>query len=173
MRALAGFVFLSVGLGAILTNLLKIVFGRGRPVLFDDRGWLTLDPWSVGYDFASFPSGHATTAGALIVAGALIFPRLRWAFVAFGLAIAFSRIVVGAHYPSDVAGGLAVGGAVAYLLRAALPGAASAFRPVRSARPGTSSRQSGARGAGGFLGAPLRALIGWRSRAKTPPQGRR
>ena len=160
IAALAAYVFLAVGVGAILVNLLKIVFGRGRPVLFDEQGWLTLDPWSVGYDFASFPSGHSTTAGALIVAGALIFPRLRIAFIALGLAIAFSRIIVGAHYPSDIAAGLALGGTVAWLLarflaRRGLGFAANPMRP--SGEVGAAVRSEGA---GPFLAAPFRALIG-------------
>jgi membrane-associated phospholipid phosphatase len=61
----------------------------------------------------SFPSDHATTAGA--VAAGLFLANRRWGIVAVGLALlmAFTRVYVGAHYPSDVIAGLALGAAVA------------------------------------------------------------
>ena len=61
----------------------------------------------------SFPSDHATVAGAVAV-GLLLTSR-RWGIAATVLAIlmAFTRVYVGAHYPADVVAGLALGGAVA------------------------------------------------------------
>lgn len=61
----------------------------------------------------SFPSDHATVAGA--VAGGLWSVDRRLARTALVLAIvmAFARVYVGAHYPGDVLAGLVLGGAVA------------------------------------------------------------
>jgi len=67
---------------------------------------------------SSFPSDHATVAGAvaagLWLAGRQLGSR-RQARIAVGAAIlvAFSRVYVGAHYPGDVMGGLALGTIVA------------------------------------------------------------
>lgn len=102
--------FIAVATGGIVTNVIKQVVGRARPVLFDREGPLSFDAFNFDYANASFPSGHATTAGAILAFGWLAFPRGRpvWAVVA--IVIAVSRIVVGAHFPSDVVAGLIVGG---------------------------------------------------------------
>ena len=64
-------------------------------------------------DTASFPSGHAATA----VAGAIVFTRLRPAGGAFwwllAVAIGYSRVYLGVHYPLDVVAGALVGAACA------------------------------------------------------------
>ncbi len=57
----------------------------------------------------SFPSSHAVNnfAGALILA--FFFPRAKWWFFGFAAIVAFSRVYVGVHYPSDVIGGAIIG----------------------------------------------------------------
>ncbi|WP_133912813.1 phosphatase PAP2 family protein [Streptomyces sp. NBC_00582] len=60
----------------------------------------------------SFPSSHATSAAAAAVAfGALGAP----AVAPLALAVCLSRLVVGVHYPSDVAAGAALGALTARL----------------------------------------------------------
>jgi membrane-associated phospholipid phosphatase len=64
----------------------------------------------------SFPSDHATAAGAVAV-GLLFAGRRRWGAIAVACAavMAFARVYVGVHYPGDVIAGLALGAAVALL----------------------------------------------------------
>lgn len=62
---------------------------------------------------ATFPSDHATMAGATAVAVLLVSRRLGALAVVAALAMAATRVYVGAHYPGDVLAGLALGGAVA------------------------------------------------------------
>jgi len=90
---------------------LKELFGHPRPYEYDPRVF-RLDhtsPENLGY---GLPSGH--TQSALTVYGyiAYWFRRrwLTWTCVALVISIGFSRIYLGAHFPSDVLGGLVAGG---------------------------------------------------------------
>jgi len=64
----------------------------------------------------SFPSDHTTAAFAIAVAVALRFRRLGWVALAFAAALAAGRVFDGAHYPSDVVAGAALGSLAALLL---------------------------------------------------------
>src|ERR671937_1339050 len=88
---------------------------------------------------ASFPSGHAATSFA--AATVLTFARPRWApaFYLLALAIGFSRVYVGVHYPLDIVGGAVLGVVVAVALRLLARGAAA-----EPAWPGGSRRRPGA-----------------------------
>jgi len=105
----------------ILANVLKVLFGRGRPKLLDEEGVLAMSPFSVGYDWNSFPSGHSTTALTLAGVMWVLWPGLRWAWVAVGLAIAATRWAIGAHYPADVLAGSVLGFACGALLAGSSP----------------------------------------------------
>lgn len=97
----------------ISVNLLKLAIGRSRPKLFLEQGIFTVDPFTYGYDYNSFPSGHATTCAAGAMVLALALPRWRWPILAAGVAIALTRVAIHAHYLGDVVAGLALGAAMA------------------------------------------------------------
>lgn len=104
-RISAALLIISTIGGIVLTSVLKNVFERARPDLFES-----------GYveSSYSFPSGHATMAvgfyGTLTL---LVVWRMRglrrWAGVLGGLVlvllIGFSRMYLGVHYPTDVLAG--------------------------------------------------------------------
>ena len=75
----------------------------------------------------SFPSGHMAITAALAVATVLAFPRLRAALWLYVAAVAFTRVMFGAHFPLDVLAGTALGVASA-LAAAALVARASSYR---------------------------------------------
>jgi membrane-associated phospholipid phosphatase len=64
----------------------------------------------------SFPSGHMAITAALAVAVALSLPRLRTVLLAYVAAVAFTRVLFGAHFPLDVIAGTALGTASALLV---------------------------------------------------------
>jgi undecaprenyl-diphosphatase len=109
LAALSGFIFTAVGLPGLVATLLKRAIGRGRPETFTDAAPLVFTPnWSA-FPYQSFPSGHATTAFGFAMVVAFIWPRsLRVALACAGL-VAVSRVIVGAHYPTDITAGAVLG----------------------------------------------------------------
>jgi len=101
-----GYVFVAVGLPGLVSSVVKRWIGRVRP---SAAGPFAYEPFSWRPEYASFPSGHATTAFAALMAIGIIFPRARPALWIYALLIAASRVMVSAHYPSDVIAGAAFG----------------------------------------------------------------
>lgn len=93
--------------GAVGVNtLLKLVFARPRPQVF---------PPLVAESSFSFPSGHVTAAVAVYGFLAFLLWQNRnraWAVLSamWVLVIAFSRIYLGVHYPSDTLAAMAFTG---------------------------------------------------------------
>lgn len=107
--------------GTILTFGLKELYGRERP------------PYTTTYlleSSPSFPSGHSLLTAALLPAIAIIFlrqervPTIHRMFLTIGILLAIivglTRIVLGAHYPTDVMAGWAAGFGWVALCRAGL-----------------------------------------------------
>ena len=108
-RALAAiFFFAAIALSGILANLIKLIVGRSRPKQFLADGFYAFEPWHLDVDLRAFPSGHATTVFALAFAVAMIRPAWRWPAFVFAIVISATRIIINAHYLSDVIGGLVV-----------------------------------------------------------------
>jgi undecaprenyl-diphosphatase len=103
----------AVLLADVLATLLKRVVGVDRPpVRYPQPEALVRVPQD-----ASFPSGHAATSFAAALLLSFVAPRLAPVFVVLAVAIGFSRVYVGVHYPLDVLGGAVLGAAVATALR--------------------------------------------------------
>lgn len=103
----------AAGCGA---NLIKLLISRSRPATSD---LLHLDAWHTfadwlplghnGSPWQSFPSAHTATAVGLGLVLSSLYPQGRRLFAAFAIAVGLQRILGGAHFPSDVLAGAAIG----------------------------------------------------------------
>ncbi|MGW5044838.1 phosphatase PAP2 family protein [Streptomyces griseoluteus] len=103
-------------LAFVASSLLKQAVQENRPC--QSLHVITLEACPAVGDW-SFPSNHATLAAAAAVALWFVSARLGVIATIGALAMAASRVWVGAHYPHDIVAGLALGALVAALL--ALP----------------------------------------------------
>ena len=128
----AGFIFFVVAFSGIISLLFKTLLGRARPNQNEELGAVHFDWFRVTFDFNSFPSGHSTTIASLGTALCLLFPRLLWYLIFAGFWLVFSRIMVSAHYPSDVIAGTLLGIVVTIFSARLLASRGIGFRLVSS-----------------------------------------
>jgi DHA1 family tetracycline resistance protein-like MFS transporter len=115
------------------------VYDRARPEETIEAGEMSLHGHSWAH-LNSFPSGHMAITAALAIATALAFPRLRTALWVYVAAVAFTRVLFGAHFPIDVLAGTALGTASALLVAVAFERVgvrAAESSPRSSAQPAT------------------------------------
>ncbi|MGK7379307.1 phosphatase PAP2 family protein [Planococcus sp. 1R117A] len=132
------FFLVAVGIGGLLTTMLKELYERGRPSINPE-----ID--AVGF---SFPSGHSM--GSLIFYGFIMYLVMRgngttlfkrmsvFLMAILVLLIGMSRVYLGAHFPSDVLAGFIAGAIWLILCLIALEWiqwqSKSSVRPVHAIR---------------------------------------
>ena len=97
-----------LGLGVlnlIIYTILKRHFARPRPYV----DCPDIRACARSLDEYSFPSGHAMHAVAFSSLLVAYYPVLAWVLWPFAAIVALSRVVLGLHYPSDVAVGAVLG----------------------------------------------------------------
>jgi membrane-associated phospholipid phosphatase len=113
----AGFIFFAVGVPALFVTIVKRIIGRARPYVSQITDPYSYSPFIWKASYASFPSGHSSNSFAAAIAIGALWPRLRVPMWIYAVVIAGSRVVVNAHFPSDIITGAVVGTVGALLVR--------------------------------------------------------
>lgn len=103
----------SMAIGAIITNLtLKPLVARDRPCWINDTVTLLINRPE---DY-SFPSGHSQSSFA--ASTAIFLNNKRWGIASYVVAalIAFSRLYLYVHFPTDVLVGILLGLIIGYVV---------------------------------------------------------
>lgn len=113
------FFFVAVAGSGILADILKVIFWRARPRTLFDQGIEGFFYFSSSGSL-SFPSGHTAIAAAVAAALSLAYPRVTPLVVFLPLSVGAARLIVGAHYLSDVIAGMSIGVLFPLAIRAVL-----------------------------------------------------
>ncbi|OIP83277.1 MAG: hypothetical protein AUK44_05670 [Porphyromonadaceae bacterium CG2_30_38_12] len=100
------FILLSVIVTSLVTTFLKLLINRPRPFV----SYPFLEKMTNGGS-PSFPSGHTSDAFSIATAISLAYPKWYVIIPAYmwAGAVAYSRMALGVHYPSDVLAGALLG----------------------------------------------------------------
>jgi membrane-associated phospholipid phosphatase len=112
----SAFLLLSPALSGAWAELLKMTLRRERPSQLEAYVFrsFTDRPWSSSG--LGLPSSHAAVAFGGSMALIILFPRLRWPALVMAVGCALTRVVAGAHYPTDIYIGSLVGAVTGFLL---------------------------------------------------------
>ena len=112
----SAFLLLSPALSGAWAELLKMTLRRERPSQLEAYVFrpLTDRPWSSSG--LGLPSSHAAVAFGGSMALMILFPRLRWPALVMAVGCALTRVISGAHYPTDIYLGALVGSVTGLLL---------------------------------------------------------
>jgi undecaprenyl-diphosphatase len=97
-------------LGLLLYKIIKGHAVRERPYITHSA----IECASAPLDRYSFPSGHTLHAVSFTILLTAYLPAWTAALIPLTVLIALSRVILGLHYPTDVAAGAVLGGAVGF-----------------------------------------------------------
>jgi len=103
------FICVSCSIAVVIGEGLKYLLARQRPVMLFEHDLYGLSFFSKVWEQNSTPSGHTIRAFAILTSLSLLFRRYLYAFIFLAILIGASRVIVTAHYPSDVIFGSFIG----------------------------------------------------------------
>jgi lipid A 4'-phosphatase len=145
--------FVSVAASGLAVDLIKILVGRTRPKLLFADDQFAFTGLASRADHWSFPSGHTANVVAIAITLTTIWSRLLPVAVVFAGLVAASRVIITAHYVSDVVMGAYIAVMVTRYVEFVF---AQSGVPVAAAKAGS---------------LPSRPKMPWRDRFGLPPRG--
>jgi undecaprenyl-diphosphatase len=114
-RRTADHILVTTLIASALPHMFKTIFDQQRPdrLIVRHRRGVPIS----GKQYDAFPSGHAVHVGALASAASRLPPQQRNTVWLVGAGLVATRILLLAHWTSDVVAGLAIGAATERLLR--------------------------------------------------------
>jgi undecaprenyl-diphosphatase len=144
LAARFGFLFLAIGLPGLFVTIVKRLIGRARPYVGGHIDPFAYMPFVWRPEYASMPSGHATTAVTAALAIGAVWPRARLVMWLYAVTIMVSRVAVLAHHVSDVIAGALVAAVGVYAIRRWFAARRLVFHPKDlQACPAPSLRRTG------------------------------
>ena len=102
------FLFTATLITGVLTQLIKHIIGRPRPNYSSENSIFGFEFFSFESSLHSFPSGHTSTIFIVALALSMLTPKIKIYYIFFALIVGLSRVVVGAHFFTDVIGGIVI-----------------------------------------------------------------
>lgn len=103
------YMFLSFLVSGVMVLSLKAIFGRCRPYFSPDFLPMNFRPFTLDWNFQSYPSGHTQVGFTLAAFLSTLYPKGSKYFFTFAGFVGFSRIILEKHYLGDVLAGAYVG----------------------------------------------------------------
>ncbi len=100
------FAFIYLIIVGLLTQIIKHLVGRPRPNHTNFDAEIEFSFFSFESNFHSFPSGHSSTIFMVCFILCAVIPRLKYFLFFFASVIALSRVVVNAHFFTDILAGM-------------------------------------------------------------------
>ncbi len=89
----------------IVTQIIKHLVGRPRPNYTNFEDSFSFNFFTFDSNFHSFPSGHSSTIFMVCFVLCTALPKLKYFFYFLASIVAFSRVIVGAHFFTDILAG--------------------------------------------------------------------
>lgn len=109
LKNLVKWTLLSLLISGAIVTALKLIIGRMRPIHEMGYPHLVFHPLNNDPSFHSLPSGHTQVAIGFFFFIGMVFPKWTWPLFLWGIFLSLTRVVVGAHFVSDIF----IGGAIA------------------------------------------------------------
>lgn len=101
--------FISLIFSGIILLFFKFLIGRQRPHMSDTYVGNVFDPIQWNSHFQSMPSGHSQVLFCAATLLSLLWPRATWVIFLVCFYLAFTRVIVHAHFLGDVLVGASMG----------------------------------------------------------------